>query len=121
MKLQSTVSCTGIIDNVNRYLFISNRIIEQKYMPLIHNLINNVVHFGVTTKNKCRVSVQTISIYLCSRYPGREIKNNSCLQFTRLFNVYSTNRGSASPTRPQSVGGNYSPANALKPQFVHTS
>ena len=23
---------------------------------------------------------------VCSRYPGREIKNNSCLQFTRLFN-----------------------------------
>ena len=41
---------------VNRYLFISNRIIKQKYMPLIHNLINNVVHCGVTPKNKCLVS-----------------------------------------------------------------
>ena len=61
MKLQSTVSCT-CIRYVNRYLFISNRIIKQKYMPLIHNLINNVVHCGVTPKNKCLVSVQTISI-----------------------------------------------------------
>ena len=32
-------------------------------MPLIHNLINNVVHCGVTPKNKCLVSVQTISMY----------------------------------------------------------
>ena len=56
-------------------------------------------------------------IDMCSRYPGREIRNNSCLQFTRLFN----DRGTASPTRPQSVGGNYSPASALKPRLVHTS
>ena len=63
MKLQSTVSCTGIIDRLI-YIFISNCIIKQKYMPLIHNLINNVVHFEVTPKNKWWVSVQTISIYL---------------------------------------------------------
>ena len=55
--------------------------------------------------------------YKCSRYPSREIRNNSCLQFNRLFN----NRGTAStPTRPQSVGGNYSPASALKPRLEHT-
>ena len=32
--------------------------------------------------------------------------------------VYSNNRGTASPTQPQSVGGNYSPANALKPRIL---
>ena len=55
--------------------------------------------------------------YICSRYPGREIRNNSWLQFNRLFN----NRGTPSPTRPQSVGGNYFSASALKPRIEHTS
>ena len=42
--------------------------------------------------------------------PSREgrSRNNSWLQFNRLFN----NRGAASPTRPQSVGGNYSTESA---------
>ena len=35
--------------------------------------------------------------------------------------VYSNNSGDTSPTRPQSVGGNYSPASALKPRLKHTS
>ena len=48
--------------------------------------------------------------------PSRESRNrdNSWLQFNRLFN----NRGTASPTQPQSVGGNYSPASALKPHIL---
>ena len=48
--------------------------------------------------------------------PSREgrSRDNSWLQFNRLFN----NRGTASPTQPQSVGGNYSPASALKPRIL---
>ena len=48
--------------------------------------------------------------------PSREgrSRNNSWLQFNRLFN----NRGAASPTRPQSVGGNYSPESALRPRIL---
>ena len=42
-----------------------------------------------------------IYIYVADIQAGR-LRNNSCLQFTRLFN----NRGTASPTRPQSVGWN---------------
>ena len=48
----------------------------------------------------------------CVADPSREGRNrdNSWLQFNRLFN----NRGTASTTQLQSVGGNYSPASALK-------
>ena len=35
-----------------------------------------------------------------------------------LQRLYSNNRGTASPTQPQSVGGNYSPASALKPHIL---
>ena len=47
--------------------------------------------------------------------PGREgrSRDNSWLQFNGFI---QTNRGTASPTQPQSVGGNYSPVNALKPR-----
>ena len=54
---------------------------------------------------------------MCNGYPGRETRNNSWLQFNRLFN----NRGTASPTRPQSVGGNCTPESAVKPRGEHTS
>ena len=52
----------------------------------------------------------------CVADPSREgrSRNNSWLQFNRVFN----NRGTASPTRPQSVGGNYSTASALKPRIL---
>ena len=48
--------------------------------------------------------------------PSREgrSRDNSWLQLNRLFN----NRGTASPTQPQSVGGNYSPASTLKPRIL---
>ena len=69
-------------------------------------------------------SVNHFASSLCIQYvfityvadPTREGRNreNSWLQFNRLFN----NRGTASPTQPQSVGGNYSPASALKPRIL---
>ena len=45
----------------------------------------------------------------------RQNTDNSWLQFNL---VYSNNTGTASPTQPQSVGGNYSPGNALKPRIL---
>ena len=39
---------------------------------------------------------------MCSRYLDREARNNSGYSLMVLFN----NIGAASPTRPQSVGGN---------------
>ena len=49
--------------------------------------------------------------------PGREgrSRDNSWLQFNGFI---QTNRGTASPTQPQSVGGNYSPTNALRPRTL---
>ena len=54
-------------------------------------------------------------LYVGVANPGREGRNrdNSWLQFNGFI---QTNRGTASPTQPQCVGGNYSPANALKPR-----
>ena len=70
-----------------------------------------------TSPNWCIDHHTTPAVYLsmCSRYPGSEIKNNSCLQLL----VYSITE--APPPPHDHKGGNYSTASALKPQLVHTS
>ena len=73
-------------------------------MPLIHKLINNVVHCGVTPKNKCRVSVQTISIYLgylgdictaddiaCLNRPNQQVAPGKWPKITIMFVSFITN------------------------------
>ena len=49
---------------------------------------------------------------MCS---GPKQGDNSWLQFNGFIQA---NRGTASPTQPQSVRGNYSPTNALKPRIL---
>ena len=58
-----------------------------------------------------------LASYIFVADPSREgrSRDNSWLQFNWFI---QTNRGTASPTRPQSVGGNNSPANALKPRIL---
>ena len=46
---------------------------------------------------------------------GRRNRDNAWLQFNGFI---QTNWGTASPTQPQSVGGNYSPTSALMPRIL---
>ena len=53
-------------------------------------------------------------MYICSE-PKEERKAVETTPGYSLMVLFN-NRGAASPTRPQSVGGNYSPESALKPR-----
>ena len=57
------------------------------------------------------------SVCTCVANPsrGRRNRDNYCLQFNGFI---QTNRGTASPTQPQSAGGNYSPTSPLKPRIL---
>ena len=56
--------------------------------------------------------------YMCigPKKGGKAVETTPGYSLIVLFN----NRGAASPTRPQSVGGNCSPESALKPRCRHT-
>ena len=56
-----------------------------------------------------------IGAFVADPSRGRRNRDNSWLQFNGFIQA---NRGTASPTRPQSVGGNYSPTSALKPRIL---
>ena len=57
-------------------------------------------------------------VYICSepKKGGKAVATTPGYSLMVLFN----NRGAASPTLPQSVGGNCFPESALKPRCMHT-
>ena len=89
------------------YIYIHIHTFIHEHRTHTHNHIYIYMHICVAIGR----------IGICVADPSRERRNrdNSWLQ----FNVFiQTNWGTAAPTQPQSVGGNYSPANALKPRIL---